>query len=78
VLRVGNSGPRLSDAQARALFQPFARQPAPDGDDRDGHGLGLSIVDAIVRAHGGSVSARARPDGGLDVEARLPRDRAGG
>ena len=78
VLRVGNSGPRLSDAQARALFQPFARPPAPDGDDRDGHGLGLSIVDAIVRAHGGSVSARARPDGGLDVEARLPRDRAGG
>ena len=78
VLRVGNSGPRLSDAQARALFQPFARPPAPDGDDRGGHGLGLSIVDAIVRAHGGSVSARARPDGGLDVEARLPRDRAGG
>ena len=72
ILRVANSGPRLSDADAQALFEPFARPPAATADDPGGHGLGLSIVDAIVRAHGGTVSAKARAEGGLEVEARLP------
>ena len=44
-------------------------QPAPGGD---GHGLGLSIVHAIVGAHEGQLSVRSRPEGGLAVEVRLP------
>ncbi|MEU7836946.1 ATP-binding protein, partial [Nonomuraea sp. NPDC049129] len=38
-----------------------------------GAGLGLSIVRAIVDAHGGTVTAEARPEGGLTVTMRLPR-----
>ncbi len=76
ILRVANSGPRLSDADAQALFEPFTRQPAAMADDPGGHGLGLSIADAIVRAHGGTISAKARAEGGLEVEARLPRQPA--
>jgi signal transduction histidine kinase len=34
--------------------------------------LGLSIVRAVCDAHGGTVSAVARPGGGLEVIARLP------
>ena len=37
-----------------------------------GSGLGLSIVRAVCDAHGGTVSAVARPGGGLEVIARLP------
>jgi signal transduction histidine kinase len=35
-------------------------------------GLGLAIAERAVRAHGGSITARNIPDGGLMVEMRLP------
>ena len=39
---------------------------------RSGSGLGLSIVASVAKAHGGRAEARARPDGGLDVQVTLP------
>ena len=74
VLRVGNSGPRLTPEEVDTFFEPFVRRQE-SGAGRDGLGLGLSIVRAIVQSHGGTVSARARRDGGLGVEVRLPSDR---
>ncbi|MEV4175495.1 hypothetical protein [Nonomuraea sp. NPDC049709] len=50
--------------------QPDAGRP---GALLQGAGLGPSIVRAIVAAHGGRVTASARPEGGLRVEVRLPR-----
>jgi signal transduction histidine kinase len=41
------------------------------GDDA-GHGLGLAIVAAIARAHDAPVTARARPEGGLDIQVSFP------
>ncbi|MBO0855939.1 MAG: ATP-binding protein, partial [Nocardia sp.] len=38
-------------------------------------GLGLSIVQALVLAHGGSVSVRSEPGQGTTFEVRLPRER---
>ena len=70
-LTVGNDGPRVDAADLERLFEPFVRG-GHDGDGR-GMGLGLAIVHAIVRAHGGSVAASARPRGGLDITVRLPR-----
>ena len=37
-----------------------------------GSGLGLALVEAIVRAHGGSVSAGNEPGGGAEVRIALP------
>ncbi|XVV15576.1 sensor histidine kinase [Actinoplanes sp. CA-131856] len=37
-----------------------------------GTGLGLAIASAVASAHGGALVARARPQGGLRVEIRLP------
>ena len=51
----------------------FDRFVRADGGERPrGAGLGLSIVAAIARAHGGSVHAENRPEGGADVWISLP------
>ncbi|MDP9406415.1 MAG: ATP-binding protein, partial [Actinomycetota bacterium] len=54
-----------------ALFKPFRRAGAARTATR-GAGLGLSIVRAVARAHGGEVTAQAIPEGGLDVRVALP------
>ena len=70
-LAVRNTGPVIPPGEVDRLFEPFQRF----GRERigaDGHGLGLAIVRAIADAHGADLVARARPEGGLDVEVRLP------
>ncbi len=67
-LRIRNDGPRL-EGEVANLLQPFHRAA---GTGRAGHGLGLSIADAVVRAHDGELALRARDEGGLEVEVRLP------
>ena len=43
-----------------------------EGDGRRSLGIGLSACMSIVRAHGGSMSARNRPEGGAQVRFVLP------
>lgn len=71
VLRVANPGPVVPEDEVASLFEPFRRL----GDDRTaghGAGLGLSIVRAVARAHGGEVTARPFAGGGLEVVVSLP------
>lgn len=76
VLRVANTGPPVPPDQVDGLFEPFRRLGAErTRGARRGVGLGLSIVRSVARAHGGSVRGRARTEGGLEVEARLPARR---
>ncbi|WP_435153938.1 sensor histidine kinase [Amycolatopsis sacchari] len=70
-LSVLNSGQRVEEDQVPELFEPF-RRGSGRGSTDGGSGLGLSIVRSIVQAHGGSVSAEARPGGGLTVHVTLP------
>jgi len=55
-----------------SLFEPFRRLNADRQESAKGAGLGLSIVRAIVRAHGGTVTAVPREGGGLVVTVRIP------
>jgi len=72
VVRVANSGPPIPPAQVDTLFEPFRRlEPDRTGSDR-GAGLGLSIVRSVATAHAGHATARALPDGGLEVTVELP------
>jgi len=71
-LCVANSGQRVPQSQVPLLFEPFRRHPAGRMADGTGHGLGLSIVAAIVAAHHGHYEAAARPDGGLHITVALP------
>ena len=72
VLTVGNSGAAVDPGEVPRLFEPF-RRLAPDrvGSGR-GHGLGLSIVQAVATAHRGSVRAEALAGGGLSVTVSIP------
>ncbi|MFD4524206.1 sensor histidine kinase [Streptomyces sp. NPDC058470] len=72
VLRIANSGPVIPPGQMSGLFQPFRRLGAERLGRRDGLGLGLSIVAAVVAAHGGTVEAWSRPEGGLSVRVGFP------
>ena len=74
ILRVGNSGARLEAQEVETYFEPFVRR-TDEGAARGGLGLGLSIVRTIVKSHGGTITARVRDEGGLEIEVRLPRER---
>jgi two-component system, OmpR family, sensor kinase len=71
-LAVRDHGPGLPTEDADMLFERFWR--AGQGRERGpaGAGLGLSIVAAIVAAHGGAVSATNAPGGGAAFKVRLP------
>ncbi|MEZ5295203.1 MAG: HAMP domain-containing sensor histidine kinase [Ilumatobacteraceae bacterium] len=64
-VRVGDRGPGIADGDLSRVFERFYRADV----DRTlpGSGLGLSIVDAVARRHGGSAFARNRPGGGAEV-----------
>jgi signal transduction histidine kinase len=72
-LHVLDAGPGLPEGFAARAFERFSRA-SPEGD---GAGLGLAIVAAIARAHGGSAHAANRSGGGADVWLELPGARRG-
>jgi signal transduction histidine kinase len=72
VLTVANSGRQIPASEVERLFRPFQRLDASRIADPEGLGLGLSIVDAIARAHDAAVTAIAPPDGGLRIEVAFP------
>jgi signal transduction histidine kinase len=72
VLEISNSGPRVAEAELAGLVEPFRR--ASRQRIGNSSGLGLSIVRSVVAAHGGELSLRALPDGGLAVRVSLPVD----
>jgi signal transduction histidine kinase len=71
-LCVINSGPVVAPGAEAELLEPF-RRAAPERSSRgQGHGLGLSIAAAIAASHDGELIVRARPAGGLEVQASFP------
>lgn len=76
-LEVSNSGAVVAPQEAAALVQPF-RRGAPGRSTAPGLGIGLSIVDAVVTAHGGRLGIQPAPGGGLAVTVTLPRNLARG
>lgn len=60
-LRVCDDGPGIPPDIRAHVFERFVRADASRSRPQGSTGLGLSIVDAIVRAHGGSADVNSRP-----------------
>lgn len=74
---VMDRGPGLTAAEAAAAFDRFWRADRSRARVTGGSGLGLSVVQAIARAHGGRALYRDRPGGGAVFMIRLPFDGGG-
>jgi two-component system heavy metal sensor histidine kinase CusS len=71
-ITVANPGPALAPAELERLFSRFARRDESRGRAVEGAGLGLAIVDTIMKAQGGSVEGRSE-GGRIAFTLRLPR-----
>lgn len=71
-LWVRDTGRGLEPGLAERLFDRRFRGAASRAERADGMGLGLSIVAAIARAHGGSVAAGDAPGGGARFTITIP------
>lgn len=72
VVRVRDGGPGMPDNELERVFTPFYRIETSRSRDSGGTGLGLTIARNICEQHGGTLSLRNHPEGGLEAELRLP------
>lgn len=68
LLEVGDSGPGIAEGVAAKLFDPFFTTK----EEGKGTGLGLAVTYAIVREHGGTITATSRREGGALFTVALP------
>ena len=71
LIRVHNEGAAIPAGELEHLFDPMKEAGRDDGDRRH-LGLGLYIVDRIVKAHGGAVEVQSSAAGGTTFTVRLP------
>lgn len=73
LLILRDQGPGIPEAELERVFEPFYRLESSRSRDTGGVGLGLSIARNIARAHGGELTLRNHPQGGLEAVLELPR-----
>lgn len=72
VIAISDRGAGLPDDQLEAVFEPYVRLEGSRSRDTGGVGLGLAIARTIIQAHGGTVTLRNLPGGGLEASVHLP------
>jgi signal transduction histidine kinase len=72
IVEIEDNGPGIAEDQIERAFEPFQRLETSRSRDTGGIGLGLAVVRAIARGHGGDVLLRPRAGGGLRARVRLP------
>jgi two-component system OmpR family sensor kinase len=77
-ITVSDSGPGLAADELDRVFERFYRADSSRARASEGAGLGLSIVAAVARAHGGDVETRSERGEGatfvIDLPARPRRE----
>jgi len=71
-ITVADTGVGIPDDQLALVFQPFERGSSAYVKQREGTGLGLPLVDNLIRAHGGEVRIVSTIGQGTDVTVTLP------
>jgi two-component system OmpR family sensor kinase len=72
LLEVADDGPGLSAQECERVFERFYRTDTSRNRSTGGSGLGLSIVAALVAAHGGNVTVQSVPGAGAVFRVLLP------
>ena len=72
IVEIADRGPGIPAAEQERIFERFYR--AADGLRAGGTGLGLTVSRAIMKAHGGTLRAESRVDGGAVFRVSLPLD----
>jgi two-component system OmpR family sensor kinase len=73
IVSVRDEGPGIGDRDRARIFERFYRADPSRSRAKGGSGLGLSIVAAVVQAHGGSVAIESDDGQGAQFTVRLPR-----
>ncbi|HEX6859324.1 MAG TPA: ATP-binding protein [Caulobacteraceae bacterium] len=72
IIEVDDDGPGIPAGEMERVFEPFFRGEPSRNRETGGAGLGLAVVRALARAHGGDVTLHNRPQGGLTARVSLP------
>lgn len=72
-LEVRDSGPGLTEDDLAHAFEPGVLHARYAATRAGGHGLGLALVDRLVRRLGGTITASPAGEGGVAFVVRLPR-----
>lgn len=72
-MEVKDTGIGVSDEGLKRIFERFYREDKARNRESGGSGLGLSIADFIVSAHGGTIKASHNQPKGTVFTVRLPR-----
>jgi two-component system OmpR family sensor kinase len=75
VVRVLDRGPGVPPEDLARIFEPFYRTDKSRDHAHAGQGIGLAITARVMELHGGTVEARNRAEGGLEVRLKLPLGR---
>ena len=78
LLFVRDEGPGIPHENLAEAVRPFGRLEPSRNPGMGGHGLGLAIVDQVVRSHGGEWSLTNMAGGGLEIRVSLPLAHAAG
>jgi signal transduction histidine kinase len=76
LIEIDDDGPGIPEDQQAEAFKPFHRLEKSRNRETGGTGLGLTVARTIIRGHGGNITLRNRPEGGLRAEVTLPRHSA--
>ncbi|MBI1890748.1 MAG: HAMP domain-containing protein [Burkholderiales bacterium] len=71
VIEIQDDGPGIPEQDMERLLRPFTRLDTARSQ-ANGAGLGLAIVERLVKRHGGRIQLRNRTEGGLSVRIVLP------
>jgi signal transduction histidine kinase len=71
-IEIDDDGPGIPPELIERAFEPFVRLDPARHHAGGSVGLGLAIARSCIRAHGGSLTLRNRPDGGLRAAVDLP------
>jgi len=72
IFEVDDNGPGVPEGEIERAFEPFQRLETSRSRETGGAGLGLAVVRAIARGHGGEVTLHNRAEGGLRARVSLP------